>query len=99
VWPVAERLASWILLPWVVLGFGLAYSERMMLLVRSGDYSYGVYIYAFPIQQTIVHLFPGISHPTFLACSLAATFVAAALSWHLVEKPALQLKPRRTAAG
>lgn len=98
-WPVVQQLASWILLPWAVLGFGLAYSERLMLLVRSGDYSYGVYIYAFPIQQTIVHLFPGIHQPTFLASSLAATFVAAALSWHLVEKRALQLKPRRRAGG
>jgi len=98
-WPEAQRLASWILLPWAVLGFGLAYSERLMSLVRFGDYSYGVYIYAFPIQQTIAHLFPGIRQPTFLAFSLAATFVAAALSWHLVEKPALQFKPRRTAGA
>lgn len=94
-WPVVERLASWILLPWAVLGFGLARSDKLMSLVKSGDYSYGVYIYAFPIQQTILSLFPGIQQPTFLLYSLAATFVAAALSWHLIEKPALGFKPRR----
>ena len=28
---------------------------------RFGDYSYGVYIYAFPVQQTLMHLWPSLS--------------------------------------
>ena len=94
-WPATDRTASWILLPWITLGFGLAFSGLLNKLVRFGDFSYGVYIYAFPVQQTIVHLYPNIDQPTFLVASFAAAYLCAALSWNLIEKPALRLKPRR----
>ncbi len=61
---------------------------------RLGDYSYGVYIYAFPIQQLICHLAPGISAEALMAFSAGATLVCAVLSWHLLEKQALALKGR-----
>lgn len=61
-----------------------------------GDWSYGVYLYAFPIQQLLVHVLPDTFNGWTL--TLAAGFVAAlfgAASWHLVEKRALRLrKPR-----
>jgi peptidoglycan/LPS O-acetylase OafA/YrhL len=60
---------------------------------RYGDYSYGIYIYAFPIQQFCV-LWLGAHKPYWLllSISLAITGLFAVLSWHLVEKPALSLK-------
>lgn len=53
------------------------------------DLSYGVYIYAFPIQQamTEIALRRGWSLLTCLALSLAVTLGAAAVSWFFVEKP------------
>ncbi len=57
-----------------------------------GDYSYGVYIYAFPMQQTLAHLIPGISLVALVGGSAAGSFVAAGLSWHFIEKRALSLK-------
>jgi peptidoglycan/LPS O-acetylase OafA/YrhL len=57
-----------------------------------GDVSYGVYIYAFPIGQTLAFLFPGISLPAMVALSGSATISIAALSWTLIEKRALALK-------
>lgn len=63
---------------------------------RYGDFSYGLYIYAFPIQQTLVYL-AGRENLSPLTLFLAAQTIAlgcAFLSWHLVEKPALRLKQR-----
>jgi peptidoglycan/LPS O-acetylase OafA/YrhL len=57
-----------------------------------GDYSYGIYIYAFPVQQSVIALYPSMSFMTFLLVSLAITFFFAYLSWQLVEKNALKLK-------
>jgi peptidoglycan/LPS O-acetylase OafA/YrhL len=59
-----------------------------------GDYSYGVYVYAFPLQQTIVWIWPGIPLTTMLVTSFAFILGVAALSWHSMEEPLLQLKPR-----
>ena len=56
---------------------------------RLGDYSYGVYIYAFPVQQTVIALWPGIAPGATTAAAAAVTLGLAAASWHLVEKPAL----------
>ena len=59
---------------------------------RWGDFSYGLYIYAFPVQQTLVYLLPGLSPMSLFFMSTIVTFLFAALSWRFVEKPALKLK-------
>lgn len=79
-------------LPYLVLC--LAYLPRGALrrYNRVGDYSYGIYIYAFPVQQALAWGMPGIGSATMLALSAVLTALAAALSWHLVESRALRLK-------
>lgn len=57
---------------------------------RLGDYSYGLYIYAFPVQQLVVAASPGIGVAALFGISAACTLVLAVLSWHLVESPALR---------
>jgi len=61
---------------------------------RIGDFSYGLYVYAFPIQQTLARLVPGVEPPALFALSFPVTLAVAMLSWRLVEKPALGLKSR-----
>ncbi len=65
---------------------------------RVGDYSYGVYIYAFPIQQTLIALVPGLSLLFLNIYAAALTLVCAVLSWHFLEKPALDRKLAPAAA-
>ncbi len=59
---------------------------------RLGDYSYGMYIYAFPIQQAVAALWPGVSVPMMVLVSGVCTLLMAMLSWHLLEKRALKLR-------
>ncbi|MFN0113313.1 MAG: acyltransferase family protein [Paracoccaceae bacterium] len=56
---------------------------------RIGDFSYGIYIYAFPVQGLAVWAFGGISPWANIALSFPPTLVLAVLSWHLIERPAL----------
>ncbi|MGO8738767.1 acyltransferase family protein [Rhodoblastus sp.] len=65
---------------------------------RVGDYSYGVYIYAFPIQQALIALIPGLSLILLNIYASALTLCCAVLSWHFLEKPALDWKLTPAAA-
>jgi len=66
---------------------------KFLSFTRRNDYSYGIYLYAFPIQQTITYIFNGIISQ-FLNFIIAGmvTFSMAFLSWHLVEKKCISLK-------
>lgn len=94
-WPTVSRIVSWIAFPCIFLTFGLATSAAARALSRLGDFSYGVYIYAFPIQQSVLYLFPTLPMAVYVLSSLALILAFAAASWHLVERRALRWKPRR----
>ncbi|MEH6596307.1 MAG: hypothetical protein V7736_12260 [Colwellia polaris] len=57
-----------------------------------GDYSYGIYIYAWPVQQSVVALIPGINVTCLLITSAVLTLFLSYISWHLIEKRALKYK-------
>jgi peptidoglycan/LPS O-acetylase OafA/YrhL len=58
---------------------------------RMGDYSYGTYVYAFPLQQMLAAA--GIVLPLAnMLLALPLTLLCAVLSWHLVEAPTMRLK-------
>jgi peptidoglycan/LPS O-acetylase OafA/YrhL len=59
-----------------------------------GDYSYGIYIYAFPAQGLAVWLYGPQSPLMNMAIALPLTVIPSILSWHYVEKPALDLRHR-----
>jgi len=89
---IAEAITM-ITLPYVVIVASHWKSKAADLVTRSGDYSYGVYVYAFPVQQTVVMLIG--AHATPLAVffySLPVTLMLAYSSWHLIENPSLRLK-------
>ena len=83
------------------LALWLALNQRLPVIpaARFGDLSYGLYIYGWPVEAAAIWLLGGRAAwwQVFLP-ALPAAAALAFLSWHLVERPALSLKPtgRRT---
>lgn len=113
-WPLAAAAA---LAPFLAAKFGLyhyIFPPALIYLIfifvyklptfdvdRYGDISYGVYIYAWPIQQLVWR--PGQSAVENIGLALLIVLPLAYLSWRLVEKPALKLRkyistPRKAAS-
>jgi peptidoglycan/LPS O-acetylase OafA/YrhL len=85
-------LAYVLCLPPLVMHLAYLPKGRIRSFNDWGDFSYGVYIYAFPIQQTMAFLFPGMSLFAMVALSGSVTVGFAAMSWIGIEKRALALK-------
>ena len=88
VYEMALRLA----LGYGLIWFALVPSGPIRAFNQIGDYSYGLYILCFPIQQTFVMLDPTITPGWLLLCSFPAVLAFAMLSWHFIEHPALRRK-------
>lgn len=75
---------------------GISWSPRFQIPYpfQFGDLSYGVYIYAFPIEQATVQAL-GCGWFVTGLISTAIVLPVAALSWRFVERPALELKRSR----
>ena len=84
------RPILWAALPILVLGFGSRPSRLGAAVARRGDISYGVYLWAFPIQQVFVG-----TGGFFVSMVLAimVTALAGLLSMRLIEGPALAMRP------
>lgn len=69
-------------------------SERFVFKPLSrGDYSYGIYLYGYPLQQAMIQTMPGLDNrAAFFALSVAAASAMAIFSWHVIEKPVLRLR-------
>jgi len=81
-------------LTYVVLFAAYRTPVALSTLSRHGDVSYGLYLLAFPVQQTIVHVAGAddLAPLMLIALSLPVTYALAFASWRLVEAPALRLK-------
>lgn len=54
-----------------------------------GDYSYGMYVYAFPVQQAAVALAGPMTPLQNMAVAFPITLACSVASWYLIEKPSL----------
>lgn len=107
-WPWALLgLASWVLsfgtpalvpvslvvLPYAVFVCAYRTPRALRHLCGAGDVSYGIYIYAFPVQQTAVLMGAETPLENFLVAA-PITWLLACASWRIVEQPALRWKPK-----
>lgn len=84
---LTRLLAQDVLLP-IVVAYAmlyLAFAVRMPDAARFGDFSYGSYLYAYPIQQIFKAEF-SLGFPAFVTLSMISTLAAGALSWYGVER-------------
>lgn len=74
--------------------FWFAYRTRWFGYNRFGDYSYGTYLWGFPVQQTLAHHFPGMGALEHTLTALPIAIGLGVVSWKLVEAPAIALGKR-----
>ena len=75
--------------PLLWLGFHLPFQR----FGAKNDYSYGIYIYAWPVQELLVVWgVQRLGYPAYVLIGVMATVPFAVASWWLVEKRALALK-------
>lgn len=97
-WSFVGELLGNLALAALILKAGLP-EKASAEVERLPDYSYGIYLWHYPIMQVILVLIPDL-HPWLLfAAALPLTLVFAAISWTFVERPALKLKDIQLAFG
>jgi peptidoglycan/LPS O-acetylase OafA/YrhL len=83
-------LLKHIVLPFLLLLLGFIPIIGMKDFAKFGDASYGIYIYSFPIQQTLMWFFKMNTY-TLMIYSILLSVAFGFLSWHLIEKRALKI--------
>lgn len=90
---VGATAVYFLCLPYLVLYVALRCP--VVSLEKIGDLSYGTYLFAFPIQQSLVSIFGASVGPLRLtAAAIPVTLAMAFLSWRLVERPSLRWRGR-----
>lgn len=88
---VVRQAALALTLPYFVLWFAYVPQGRIRLWNRVGDFSYGIYIYACPVQIVLSHTAAGGRPLGNFALTMLIVVPIAALSWYGVESRALRM--------
>lgn len=80
-------------LPYLLLWLGLAPGGPLRLWNRFGDYSYGMYIYACPVQIALFSMGVTTTGAGNFILAMLITLPMAVTSWHVLEKSALRIRP------
>jgi len=84
--------AYMVLLPYMV--FYIGFSKEIKVFNKIGDYSYGVYLYGWVVQQIVIYFSPALSNLNHAIISIIFSLFMAMISWHLIESRLLKLKER-----
>lgn len=89
-YPSSAPVLSGLLLGYGVLGF--CHLRTFSGFGRYGDFSYGIYVYAFVVQQVVADVTGTRSALEMFVLAFPATVILGALSWRLIEARCLKLK-------
>jgi peptidoglycan/LPS O-acetylase OafA/YrhL len=102
IWAISWRtnfssVISFFFIPIFTIWFSFLPITFLQKLTKSGDYSYGIYVYSFPIQQLIIFYSSAqINVWQLLFLSFALTLPIAILSYHFIELPIIKLNKKAT---
>lgn len=80
------NVLGYVIIPILIIIAGVSGKDK--LIHGRFDYSYGIYIYAFPVQQVIIN-YVGVGFWESMLFSAIITLILASLSWHFIEKKML----------
>jgi peptidoglycan/LPS O-acetylase OafA/YrhL len=102
--PWAAVLLTSAAMPAAVAATALWLSGLRPMPFTRRDYSYGLYIYGWPVQEILIHQMPWLSPTQLTLIALPIALLCAAASWHLVEEKVMKsgfripvLRPRKAA--
>jgi len=91
--------SQFIALPYLIFYLAFCVDFQPSFLKNFGkkyDLSYGIYIYAFPVQQAVMHFLSShINLSVFFVLSYFITAILAFLSFTIIEKPCLRFKTNK----
>jgi len=86
------NITDGIFLPLFIISLGLTPSILLSRLTSKGDFSYGIYLWAFPVQQVLA-FYVSFTDPLYLTCAtVPVVILIASVSWRYIEEPCLKLK-------
>ncbi len=92
--PNMIKSISFFALPYIVL-YLANLKGKLNDFGKLGDFSYGIYIYAFPVQQMVVHFYgTNISIEKIFLLSYSIVLFLSILSWFFIEEKALRFKSK-----
>ena len=94
-WQIHIHIQS-LFVGYAVLCCGFLTARRGAISGTWPDYSYGMYIYAFPVMMLLAAAFTFSHHGWLALANAMATLPLAMMSWHLVERPVLDHVRRRS---
>jgi peptidoglycan/LPS O-acetylase OafA/YrhL len=78
---------------YAILRYAMA-GQALLAFNRLPDISYGVYLYAWPINKVVLWYVPAIDVHALILTVFLLSVVAGTISWYAVERPFMRMKPR-----
>jgi peptidoglycan/LPS O-acetylase OafA/YrhL len=84
--------------PYLLMYLAFTPKGKSLAYNKVGDYSYGVYVFAWPIQQSIIEIYRNIDLLQHIALSTLCTLIIAIPCFHYIEAPTMRSRRSIVAA-